>query len=177
MLTVLVQFQLPASATLEEATAKFQSTAPRYLGLTELVRKFYLFDPETKKAGGCYIFHDRAGADKILDDEWRARVTEKYGSPPNITYFESPVSVDNEKGDGSPRQPAARRRVPLGWPRCRPVAETSAPPVTHRHYRNVPRTMRHRPSPTVCASGKQSCGAALARPDCCRPPWRNSDLI
>lgn len=99
MITALVQFQLPPNATLEEAAEKFRSTAPRYLHRGALIRKYYVFDPETRKAGGCYLFPDRAAADALLDDEWRVMVTEKYGGPPSITYFETPVIVDNTTGE------------------------------------------------------------------------------
>ncbi len=96
MITVLVQFQLGEDATLEKATETFQSTAPKYVDLHGLVRKYYIFDPATRRAGGCYLFPDRAAADAVLNEEWRQRVTEKYGGDPEITYFETPVIVDNK---------------------------------------------------------------------------------
>ena len=99
MLTVLVQFQLPPNTTTEDAAEKFRSTAPRYLNRGQLIRKYYVFDEATKRAGGCYLFPDRAAADALLDGEWRVLVTEKYGGPPEITYFETPVIVDNTTGE------------------------------------------------------------------------------
>lgn len=95
MITAIVQFKLPDGATLEEVTSIFQSTAPRYRGLAGLVRKYYLFDPETKMGGGCYLFENRAAAEAMFNDEWRTLIKDKYGAEPNVGYFETPVVVDN----------------------------------------------------------------------------------
>ena len=95
MITAIVQFKVPGSPTLEQAKSLFESTAPRYRGMAGLIRKYYLFDPATAMAGGCYLFEDRAAADALFDDGWRALIRDKYGAEPEIRYFETPVVVDN----------------------------------------------------------------------------------
>ena len=99
MITAVVQFKLPKQTSLKEATAIFQSTAPRYRGMSGLARKYYLFDSQTGKAGGCYLFESRAAAEQIFNDEWRALIKDKYGAEPEIQYFETPVVVDNVVGE------------------------------------------------------------------------------
>lgn len=99
MITAVVQFKLPESTSLADAQEKFQSTAPRYLGLAGLARKYYLFDEESKTGGGCYLFESRADAEATFNDEWRARIKEKYGADPEIRFFQSPVIVDNIQGE------------------------------------------------------------------------------
>ncbi len=99
MITAFVQFQLADGATLECATAIFRSTASRYLGMPGLIRKYYIFDPETGKAGGIYLFESRAAAQAVFDDTWRALVREKYRCEPEIRLLETPVSVDNVTGE------------------------------------------------------------------------------
>lgn len=95
MITAVVQFKLTAGTSLEDATAIFQSTAPRYRGMKGLMRKYYLFDPETGTGGGCYLFETRAAAEAVFNDAWRALIKEKYGAEPVIHYFETPFVVDN----------------------------------------------------------------------------------
>ncbi len=95
MITAVVQFKLSVGTSLEDATAIFQSTAPRYRGMTGLIRKYYLFDPATGTGGGCYLFETRAAAEAVFNDDWRALIKDKYGAEPDIQYFESPVVVDN----------------------------------------------------------------------------------
>lgn len=99
MITAVVQFKLPKQTSLEEATSIFQSTAPRYRGMSGLARKYYLFDAQTGKGGGCYLFESRAAAEAIFNDEWRALIKDKYGGEPEIQYFDTPVVVDNVVGE------------------------------------------------------------------------------
>lgn len=95
MITAVVQFKLTTGTSLEDATAIFKSTAPRYLGMAGLIRKNYLFDPETSTGGGCYLFETQAAAEAIFNDDWRALIREKYNAEPNVLFFETPVVVDN----------------------------------------------------------------------------------
>jgi hypothetical protein len=95
MITAVVQFKLPAGTTLEDASAIFESTVLRYRGMSGLMRKYYLFDPEAGTGGGCYLFKTRAAAEAIFDDAWRALIKEKCGAEPDIHCFETPVVVDN----------------------------------------------------------------------------------
>jgi hypothetical protein len=46
-------------------------------------------------AGGIYLWNSRAEADVMYTDSWKAFVREKYGTDPLLTYFDSPVVVDN----------------------------------------------------------------------------------
>lgn len=95
MITAVVQFKLTADTTLEQAAEIFKSTAPRYLGMAGLIRKNYLFDPETGIGGGCYLFESKAAAEAIFNHEWRALIKDKYGAQPDVHFFETPVVVDN----------------------------------------------------------------------------------
>ena len=95
MIVSIVTFKLPRRWTLEEATAVFKSTAPKYLGKPRLVRKHYYIAEDGDRAGGIYLWKSKADAEACYTREWKAMVTEKYGLPPDIFYAEVPVSVDN----------------------------------------------------------------------------------
>ncbi len=95
MITTIVQFTLPQPMTRDEARKVFQSTAPKYRGLPGLVRKYYIVADDGRTAGGVYLWNSRADAQAVYTDEWRAFVTGKYGSPPSLSWFETPVVVDN----------------------------------------------------------------------------------
>ena len=95
MITAVVQFKLTKGTSLEGATAIFRSTAPRYLGMAGLIRKNYLFDPDTGIGGGCYLFESQSSAEAIFNDDWRALIKDKYGAEPDVQFFETPVVVDN----------------------------------------------------------------------------------
>lgn len=97
MILAIVTFRLPAGTTREQTAAMFQQTAPLYAMLPGLVRKQYLYRPlETHvEAGGAYTWESRAAAEAGHGGEWLARVTAKYGAPPEVRFFDTPVSVDN----------------------------------------------------------------------------------
>ena len=95
MITVITTFRLPKPITRDEAQTIFLSTAPKYQGVPGLVRKVYVFSPEENTAGGIYLWNSRAEADAMYTESWKAFVREKYGTEPSVTYFDSPVVVDN----------------------------------------------------------------------------------
>ena len=95
MITALVQFPLKEGTTLEAARAAYEGSAPKYRGLAGLARKYYLFDAASGVGGGCYLWESREAAESFYDDAWKRYMTERYGTEPRITYFETPVIVDN----------------------------------------------------------------------------------
>jgi hypothetical protein len=95
MITTITTFRLLKPITQEEARRIFLSTAPKYRGVPGLVRKYYLCSEDGSTVGGVYLWNSRAAADALYTEDWRAFVREKYGTEPTVTYFESPVVVDN----------------------------------------------------------------------------------
>ena len=98
MIIALVQFDLPQALSVAQAREVFASTAPRYQGLPGLVRKHYVLSEDGRTAGGMYLWQTRADAERQYNAEWRRFVTEKYGCAPRLSYFETPVIVDNLTG-------------------------------------------------------------------------------
>ncbi|HET9902695.1 MAG TPA: monooxygenase [Xanthobacteraceae bacterium] len=97
MITAIVRFRLRPGTTRESAIDAFNSSAPRYRNLPGLVRKYYLFGDG--QGGGVYLWKSRADAERLYTAEWRKGIADRYGSEPEITYFESPVIVDNAGGE------------------------------------------------------------------------------
>src|SRR5215211_2755392 len=98
MITTLVQFQMSTPITIEDATRRFESSAPKYQNLPGLIRKYYIRSEDGRAAGGIYLWGSRQAAEKDYSGEWRARVEKLYGGKPVITWFDSPVIVDNFMG-------------------------------------------------------------------------------
>jgi len=96
MITAIVNFNLPADIDAKKAAELFKSSAPKYRGLKGLVCKYYLFDSERRIGGGVYLWKTRADADAVYTPQWKAYIAERYGTPPDIRYFETSVVVDNE---------------------------------------------------------------------------------
>ena len=95
MITAITTFRLPKPIARDEARRIFLSTAPTYRGVPGLVRKVYVLSQDGATAGGIYLWNSRADADAMYTESWKAFVREKYGTDPSVTYFDSPVVVDN----------------------------------------------------------------------------------
>jgi Putative mono-oxygenase ydhR len=98
MIVAIVTFQLPQPTSLAAITDAFRGTAPRYQGMTGLLRKNYWVSDDGRRAGGIYVWESRADADRVYTAEWQQSVTAKYGSPPTIEFLRSPVMMDNRDG-------------------------------------------------------------------------------
>jgi hypothetical protein len=99
MITAITAFRLPKPITREEAKNIFLSTAPNYRGVQGLFGKTYVFSEDGATVGGIYFWNSRLEAEAMFTPAWRAVVREKYGTDPTVTYFDSPVVVDNVKGE------------------------------------------------------------------------------
>jgi hypothetical protein len=95
MITVIAKFKLPKSITREEARDIFLSTAPKYQNVAGLFRKYYVLSQDGNTVGGIYLWNSRAEAEKMYTESWRVFVRDKYGTDPSVTYFDTPVVVDN----------------------------------------------------------------------------------
>ena len=94
-ITTVVQFRLSQPISLEEATRHFESSVPNYRNLPGLIRKYYLRAEDGRTAGGVYLWESRAAAEAAYSKEWREHVTRVFGGAPEITWFNTPVIVDN----------------------------------------------------------------------------------
>jgi Putative mono-oxygenase ydhR len=95
MVTAIVQFPLPSSVTRDKAAELFRGSAPKYRNLPGLVRKYYVYSAEQGTGGGVYLWKSREDAERIYTPEWKQMIRERYGAEPVITYFDTPVVVDN----------------------------------------------------------------------------------
>lgn len=95
MITALVQFKLPEPVTREKAKEIFLGTAPKYRTTPGLIRKYYLLSQDGGTAGGVYLWNSLKDAEGLYTQEWENFIFEKYGVRPSVTYFDSPVIVDN----------------------------------------------------------------------------------
>ena len=95
MIVTLVQIKNPEPMSLDKARIVFTGTAAKYQEVPGLIRKYYLLSEDGNTAGGVYLWESRTAAEAMYNPEWYAFIREKYGVDPQVTYFKSPVVVDN----------------------------------------------------------------------------------
>jgi hypothetical protein len=98
MITALVQIKLPEPMTVDKAQEVFAETAPKYREVKGLIRKYYLLSEDGEIAGGVYLWKSRQAAEQLYTDDWKAFIMQKYGTKPSVSFFNSPVIVDNLVG-------------------------------------------------------------------------------
>ena len=95
MFIVIVKFKIPKGTNIYDIKEKFIETAPMYQNTNGLIRKNYLINEDENIAGGVYIFDNSNNAYTWFDEDRIQWLTERYSNP-EISYFESPVEVDND---------------------------------------------------------------------------------
>jgi hypothetical protein len=98
MITALVQFKLPAHLSRDQVKEMFTKIAPKFRDLPGLHRKYFLISEDGKTGGGAYLWESKEDAERVYTDQFKHAIAERFGSLPSITYFESPVVVDNFAG-------------------------------------------------------------------------------
>lgn len=99
MFVTVTTFALPQPVTRQEAQRIFESTAPKYQSVAGLLHKRYILGEDGRTAGGIYIWQSKAHAQALYTEEWKDFVRDKYHCEPQIAWFDSPVVVDNERGE------------------------------------------------------------------------------
>ena len=86
MITTLVQIKLSETLSLDKAQDIFASTAPKYIEIQGLIRKYYLLSEDGGTAGGVYLWESRKAAETLYTDEWKKFINVIRGSTPMNTY-------------------------------------------------------------------------------------------
>ncbi|MBJ7254914.1 MAG: hypothetical protein JHD25_09060 [Sphingomonadaceae bacterium] len=89
----LVVVKTPPGVSREMIEAGFVKAVPVYEKIPGLLRKY--FTVNDAGFGGMYLWKNRSAANAWYSSEWRARVKATYGVEPEVTYFDSPLQIDN----------------------------------------------------------------------------------
>jgi hypothetical protein len=95
MIAALILFETDGALSLDEAIARFNTTAPNYRNRAGLYSKAYIYNQDGSNLGGFYLWESREAAEAVYTEAWKARATDRYGTPPVIRYFEVPVLIEN----------------------------------------------------------------------------------
>lgn len=90
----VVTYGLPDDTDRATAVQMFRDSIPRYRATAGLLRKNVIY--RDGLGGGIYLWESRAAADAAYSDEWKAYMTGKYHHPPQIAFYECPITIDNE---------------------------------------------------------------------------------
>lgn len=81
----------------EEAITSGRASAPTFLGLKGLIRKYYLNGDAG--GGGVYLWESKEAAEAWYNADWWRRMEKNFGVRPILTYYDNDVIVDNVAGE------------------------------------------------------------------------------
>jgi hypothetical protein len=101
MITAIVKIPIPESLTPAQYLENVNKIADRFRTIPGLVRKNFLYSGEEGVAGGVYLWESRQAADACYAEggPWREAITSTFGVQPQISFYETPVVVDNKAGE------------------------------------------------------------------------------
>jgi hypothetical protein len=95
MTTAIVHFPLPPGIPADAVKSGFLEIAPLFQEPPGLLRKYFLLSADGETGGGVYLWTSRQTAFDFSETTIRPMIKEKFHVEPAITYFETPVVVDN----------------------------------------------------------------------------------
>ena len=98
MITVIVKIKKPDDLNLQQYHAVAQTIVGNFQGVPGLIRKTFLFSDSQGCAGGAYTWETKEAADTFYAGVWLDNIRKMFGEEPELTYFNTPVIVDNAAG-------------------------------------------------------------------------------
>jgi len=95
MTTTITQFPLPPGVPADAFKRGFLEVAPHFKKPPGLIRKYFLLSEDRTVGGGVYLWDSPENARNFSEGTLRAMIKEKFHVDPSITYFDTPVVVDN----------------------------------------------------------------------------------
>ena len=95
MTTAIIQFPVPPGTSVDEIKHGFLEVAPFFQSPPGLLRKYFIFSSDSATGGGVYLWNSRQMARDFSEATIRPMIKERFHVESSITYFETPVIVDN----------------------------------------------------------------------------------
>ena len=92
----LVQIPIPQGVSRELVLDGFAGAEETYRNIGGLLRKHFILGSHGT-FGGVYLWDSKASAQSWFNDQWRQRVSDTYGNPPTVEWFEVPIVLPTRK--------------------------------------------------------------------------------
>jgi hypothetical protein len=95
MITEFVLWRLPNGMSREDVYTKYRASVPTWQGNPDLIHKAFLFDNESRRVGGVYLWKNIEAAKQAHGPAFQDRIASVFGARPEFQYFETPIVIDN----------------------------------------------------------------------------------
>ncbi|NQV57668.1 MAG: hypothetical protein HQ503_17530 [Rhodospirillales bacterium] len=98
MIGELVKYLAPQGVTRADMIEGAKGVVPHWQANPDLIRKHFMWSDDKRFACGFYLWKSRQAAEQGHNAEWRKEVEARTGQPPEISYFDVFLILDNEAG-------------------------------------------------------------------------------
>jgi hypothetical protein len=91
-------FHVPEGTSKQDLVKTINASAPTYLGIPGLIRKYYGIAEDGKTLVGIYLWKSKQQADAFYTTQWVAMVTDRWRSAPTKQEWSTPMVVESEGG-------------------------------------------------------------------------------
>ena len=95
----ITRFEVTAPISRDEIAALFEQSLPRYRAAPGLLSKHYYLEPDSRFAGGIYLWASPQDAQAFLTPAFSETIRARFGSLPTVQVLDCPVTLDNIHGD------------------------------------------------------------------------------
>src|SRR5438552_1627200 len=95
MVTTITRFALPPGVPAEAINKGLREVAPHFTKPRGLIRKYFLVSLDGTTGGGVYLWKSLEVAREFSEGPLRAMIRDAFKVEASITYFNTPVIVDN----------------------------------------------------------------------------------
>lgn len=98
MITVMWTFRMAEPRTRAELASAVEQSAPNYLNVRGLVRKYFGIAKNDDSIVGIYLWANREAADAFFTPAWIESVTRRWGAAPVRVDWDTPMVVESREG-------------------------------------------------------------------------------
>jgi hypothetical protein len=95
----ITRFEVTEPIGREALAALFEQSLPRYRAVPGLLSKHYYMEPDSRFAGGIYLWARPEDAQAFLTPAFSESIRARFGSAPTVTVMDCPLTLDNIHGE------------------------------------------------------------------------------
>ena len=95
----ITRFEVTQPIDRDQLTTLFQQSLPRYSAAPGLLSKHYYVEPESRFAGGIYLWASPEEAQAFLTPAFSEAIRARFGGMPTIQVLDCPLTLDNIHGE------------------------------------------------------------------------------
>lgn len=95
----ITRFEVTQPIDRDQLSTLFQQSLPRYSTVPGLLSKHYYTEPDSRFAGGIYLWASPEDAQALLTPEFSEAIRARFGSTPTVQVLDCPLTLDNIHGD------------------------------------------------------------------------------